>query len=106
MISTVARARRSVALVDAASHDHTLWEVNLKSNRAEGASLRVLYAWCLGETWSAAEYPRFGYGGVTHLYKIQLASAIDAQREDFDPSRDFLKGFLPQLQPKLVQASH
>lgn len=104
---TVTSAREKIDLADVTGTKHSLWEVRMKSNRVDGASLRVLYGWTTGEGWLAAEYPRFGYGGVPHLYKIQLASSslpVDSL-EEFDPAKDFLQHFFGQIQSRLVSST-
>jgi hypothetical protein len=102
----ITKDREKTTLTDAANHEHSLWEVRMKSNRIDGAQLRVLYGWTTGERWLAAEYPRFGYGGVSHLYKLQLASGASAAEalEDFDPAKDFLQQFVVQLQGRIVSS--
>jgi hypothetical protein len=103
----ITKEREKTSLTDAASHEHSLWEVRMKSNRIDGAQLRVLYGWTTGERWLAAEYPRFGYGGVAHLYKLQLASnsSVTDSLEDFDPAKDFLGQFVAQLQGRIVNST-
>jgi hypothetical protein len=104
---TVTSARERTTLTDATGDEHSLWEVRMKSNSVDGARLRVLYAWTTGNKWLAAEHPRFGYGGVPHLYKVQLASNSSPgdSLEEFDPAQDFLRSFLVQLEPKLVDSA-
>ena len=101
----VVGARSSVSLADAAGGKHSFWEVRLKSSSLEEGPLRVLYGWSAGDWWSAAENPRFGYAGLPHLYKLQLASAASPHQlpGDFDPYQDFLSQFLPQLATHLVK---
>ena len=79
----------------------------MKSNGLEEASQRVLYGWSTGSRWEATKHPRFGYGGVSHLYKLQLAASllnVQAGADDSDPTRDFLAQFLTQLNGRLVDA--
>ena len=99
--------RRLVPIKDTQGTNHAFWEIGLKSNNLEGKALRVIYGWSRGDGWEAAQRPRFGYGGLTHLYKLQLAVPVNQQPRgsDFDPSQDFLMNFLPQLKPFLVESS-
>jgi len=103
---SVEATRRRATLTDSSGEQHTFWEVGLKANRREDGKLKVLYGWGVGGPFQAAESPRFGFGGVTHLYKVQLAALDVSGKEDFNPSEDFLKSFLPQLTPRLLHASH
>ena len=104
---TITSERELLELRDAAGNEHSFWQVNFKSNGFDGTRLRVLYAWTTGDRWTAAERPRFGYGGVNHLYKIQLASNTSAGDSlvDFDPAKDFLSHFLKQVHPRLVDSA-
>lgn len=100
--------RESLTIEDKKSSQHTLWQVMLKPNAFESTPLRVLYAWSTGNTFTAAEMPRFKYGGLPHLYKIQLAvtELPSSKAIDFDAGKDFLQNFLPQLAPQMVEARH
>jgi hypothetical protein len=103
---SAARQKATVKLDSGESHD--LWDLPMKANNPlRDGALRVYYAWSTGTRWEAAEHPRFSYGGLPHLYKIQMAvhSRPGSQAKDFDPAQDFLANFLPQLQPRLVEAS-
>lgn len=87
---------------------HTLWELPFKANKnLKRKELRVFYAWSTGTEWTAAEYPRFSYGGMPYLYKIQLSVTTNplATNSEFDPGQDFLQNFLPELQSRLVEAT-
>ena len=104
---TITGERRKLIVTDANGDMHTFWELPFKANDLRGAPLRVLYAWSTGTIWEAAQYPRFGYGGLPHLYKLQLAVSANpaSQATDHDPVQDFLVDFLAQLQPRLVKAT-
>src|SRR5262245_50043300 len=102
--------RHRVSVKDAKGADHTFWELALKPNNKTSlgvAPLRVLYGWTTGTQWQAADYPRLGYGGFSHLYKLQMSLTTNSASKTtgFDPAQDFLDSFLPQLQPYLVEAS-
>jgi hypothetical protein len=98
--------RRAVTIAARDGTNHRLWELPLKTNNVHAMPLRVFYAWNAGAQWEAAEYPRFGYSGLSHLYKLQIAvtTAGQTKSSDFDAGRDFLEGFLDQLQSRLVEA--
>lgn len=99
------RERRLTCIQDAKGNDHTFWEVTMTSSGLENATQRVLYAWSTGSHWKAAEYPRFKYGGVSHLYKLQLATAANGKNEsaeESDSTDTFLAEFLAQLSEQLV----
>jgi hypothetical protein len=99
--------RRKLLVKDAGGGEHSLWEVPFKSNDLDGSALRAAYGWTNGSTFEAASHPRIGYGGFTHLYKIQIAVPIQprSQSTSFDPVNDFLENFLAQLKPLLVEAT-
>jgi hypothetical protein len=99
--------RRKTTVTDQAGHEHTLWHLPLKANNLGGTSLRVFYGWSTGSTWGAPEYPRYMFGSLPHLYKLQVAVTDHPASEaiDFDAGKDFLECFLPQLQPHMVEAS-
>ena len=99
--------RRRIAVTDADGKTHSLWDLPLKSNELNGMPLRVVYAWSTGTTWEAAQYPRFAYGGLPYLYKLQVAISANpgSQLAEHDAAQDFLGDFLTQLQPRLVEAN-
>jgi len=104
---TVAGGRTQHEVVAADGRQHTFWKLALDANSVEGMPLEVIYGWTTGTQWEATERPRYAFGGLSHLYKLQLAAVVPDRRSnsDFDPLQDFLTGFLSQLQPKLVESS-
>lgn len=105
---SIAGPRSIVEVKSSSGARHTFWELPLKPKRdLHGEPMRVFYAWSSGTTWEAAQHPRFGYGGLPHLYKLQIAVTTNpgSSAKDFDPALDFLTTFLAQLQPRLVEAS-
>jgi hypothetical protein len=104
---TVAGSRTKHEVVAADGRRHTFWKLALDANNVEGMPLEVIYGWTTGTQWEATEHPRYLFGGLSHLYKLQLAAVVSDRRSstDFDPVQDFLTGFLSQLQPKLVESS-
>ncbi|HXT60353.1 MAG TPA: exosortase-associated EpsI family protein [Pirellulales bacterium] len=62
------------------------------------ALLIAYYGWCDGRAWLAPERPRFAFGGLPYLYKMQLAAKIVRRTdEDGDPCDAFLRELLPEL---------
>ena len=51
----------------------TFWEVGFESTDLSATHLRVLYAWSDGSRWNASQQPRWEYGSLPYLYKIQVA---------------------------------
>jgi hypothetical protein len=98
--------RRKIAVERPERKTDAFWEVPLRSN-IDGTVVRVIYGWSSGTYWEAARGPRYSYGALPHLYKLQVAVPVNAvaATTDFDPGQDFLKSFLPHLQPSLVEAS-
>jgi hypothetical protein len=99
------RQRASVKLSTGDTHE--FWELPLKPNGSvRGDAIRVFYGWSTGAKWEAAEHPRFGYGGLPHLYKLQMSvhTSPGSKAKGFDPGQDFLASFLVQLQPRMVEA--
>jgi hypothetical protein len=105
---TVAGDRTKHEIVAADGRRHELWKLSLDANQADALPLEVVYGWTTGTAWEATERPRYAFGGLSHLYKLQLA-AVAAERRgksEFSPLEDFLTGFLSQLQPHLVESRH
>jgi hypothetical protein len=98
--------RRRVTVKDTAGTEHTLWHLPLKANNLQSSSLRVYYGWSTGHTWDAPEHPRYNFGSLPHLYKLQVAVTDHPASEaiDFNSGDDFLSNFLAQLQPQMVAA--
>ena len=105
---SVAGDRTTQVIAAADGRQHRLWRLSLEANQADELPLTVLYGWTTGTEWEATERPRYAFGGLSHLYKIQVAAVAPQRRgdSDFDPAQDFLTGFLSQLQPQLVESSH
>jgi hypothetical protein len=85
--------RRRVAVKDLADKEHTLWHLPLKANNIDATSLRVFYGWSTGTEWGAPEYPRFIFGNLPHLYKLQVAVTDHPSSKaiEFDAGQDFLE---------------
>ncbi|HEX5103289.1 MAG TPA: exosortase-associated EpsI family protein [Pirellulaceae bacterium] len=84
--------------------DQTFWEVGFESNDLSAAKMRVLYAWSDGSRWNASQQPRWEYGSLPYLYKIQIAGPESEPGSEFDPCHDFLAQFINQLDQHLVVA--
>ncbi len=104
---TVAGDRQKQEIVAADGRRHELWKLSLDANQADALPLEVMYGWTTGTAWEATDRPRYAFGGLSHLYKLQLAAVAPPRRRegDFNPVQDFLTGFLSQLQPQLVESS-
>jgi hypothetical protein len=98
-----ARSTQDVTADD--GRKHHLWKLKLDPNQADQLPLEVRYGWTTGRAWEATEQPRYSFGGLSHLYKLQIAALTRERAGDseFDPVQDFLTGFLNQLQPHLVE---
>jgi hypothetical protein len=99
--------RRRISITAADDKVHSLWQLSLNSNNLDASSLRVFYGWSTGTTWEAVERPRFCFGGLPHLYKLQVAVTDHPASVaiGFDAGQDFLSSFLEQIQPRLIEAS-
>jgi hypothetical protein len=107
------RSRQQITAGDERAHD--FWKIGFNPRDPGDLPLTVLYGWSTGTTWEAATHPRYSYGGLSHLYKIQLAvstatdstSSASTSSADaaYDPAADFLTQFLSHLQPLLVESN-
>jgi hypothetical protein len=104
---TIASERKKHEVKTVDGREHELWKLSLDANHADALPLEVLYGWTTGTAWEATERPRYSFGGLSHLYKLQVAASVPERRgqDEFDPTQDFLTGFLSQLQPVLVESS-
>jgi hypothetical protein len=80
------------------------WEVQLQKEDLQGAAVRVVYAWNAGAGWLAPEHPRFAFGGKPVVYRLQIASTVNAnaESESADLCRTFLQDSLPILDEQLL----
>lgn len=86
--------------------EHVVWDLAIYPKTVDQAPLRAMYAWSTGGVWEAPEYTRLKYGGLPHLYKIQIAGPLDeGENTDWHPCSDFLSGFIAELQPRLTAAT-
>ncbi len=74
----------------------TFWSVKFRSKEAGGGELNVYYAWASDGVWRASESPRYEYGGLPFLYKIQVAGAPSpfGVRQEEDLCKRFLQDLL------------
>lgn len=98
------RERQEIRAADGKTHG--LWTLHLAPREPGELPIQVMYAWSTGTTWEAAEHPRYSYGGLSHLYKVQLAVASPEAptQNGYDPAVDFATTFLSHLQPLLVES--
>lgn len=52
-----------------------LWGTTFQSNTVDAQSFSVFYGWSRGQEWIASDNPRFDFGGVALLYKMQVSTA-------------------------------
>jgi hypothetical protein len=104
----VPSSRKSTEIKTPGGRAHSLWTLRLAPKEPDDLPLTVMYGWSTGTTWEAAEHPRYSYGGLSHLYKLQLAvtSHEQSSEDGYDPARDFAQAFVAQLEPLLVESDH
>jgi hypothetical protein len=92
----IANERTKMFVESSTGQKHSFWSVDFTTRNAFADGLRVYYAWSRGDSWEAADYPRFELAGGPLLYKIQLATYVSPYLgEDApDAGRQFLDEFL------------
>lgn len=97
------RAKLPVRAASSARPDE-FWALGLsKQGSARPDHLRILYAWNAGGPWTASGSPRLDFAGSPALYKLYLVRQVarpDDRRPD-DPSAEFLRQLLPELDKSL-----
>jgi hypothetical protein len=103
----LAGERRRIIVKDQQGGTHTFWQLHALSQHIRQSDLQVIYGWSAGSAWDATDGPRFAFGGLPLLYKLQLERAISPRRldQETDPAQDFLARFLADIQPRLVKSS-
>jgi len=86
---------KMVETIETPGGSHQLWSVQFRKDLETEPSLEVWYAWSDGDEFEAAANPRFWM--VDNLYKIQVAGPVGLRSESY--CQDFVKSFLPKLQP-------
>ena len=101
---TIVDARSEVSLGDTESSKGNFWTMTFRSNNLNADLSCVYYGWSTGDSWHAAETPRFEFAGYPYLYKIQLASHAEGgeKQEASDPCRRFLTDFVPIARDYLI----
>ena len=100
---SIAGERARTKVKDRNGMEHSLWEVDVQANQLTQPLLRVIYGWNAGSAWEATEQPRFQFGGLPHLYKIQVTSSLSKKAgPEINPGIDFLSHFLVELEPHLL----
>jgi hypothetical protein len=104
---SMAGERRRITVQDQRGGTHSLWQLHALSQHIHQPDLQVIYGWSAGSAWDATDGPRFAFGGLPLLYKLQLHRAISPRRldQETDPAQDFLARFLADIQPRLVKSS-
>lgn len=92
---TIHEPRKRISLSDPAGHAHSFWSLAFRTNTPTTDQLRVCYAWYGKEGWEASKSPRFEFGGLPLLYKVQVASLVppttgSPNGESPDPCERFL----------------
>jgi hypothetical protein len=102
----VPSSRRRTEIKTPRGQSHSFWSLNLSPKETGDVPLVVMYGWSTGTTWEAAEHPRYSYGGLSHLYKLQFAvvSTGETSEDGYDPAVDFAEQFVAELQPLLVES--
>lgn len=69
--------------------------------------LRIFWTWSDAGTWKAPENPRWTFAGSRALYKLYIVHEMPRGDESLqeDPSVEFLRLFLPEVQKALFAAS-
>jgi uncharacterized protein DUF3485 len=81
--------RKIISFDNGTSEPHTFWQTAFRSTRIATNIQHVYYAWSTGDTWQASKRPRYQFGGLPMLYKIQLAGTLATS--DRDPCKQFLE---------------
>ena len=68
--------------------------------------LRIFWTWSNGDTWRAPSNPRWTFASSRALYKLYIVHEMPKEDEALqdDPSVEFLRLFLPELQQTLFAA--
>jgi hypothetical protein len=86
--------------------EHSAWMVQFRDIRdSSGGVIRVYYAWCNGNAWTAADEPRVSFGSEPFLFKVQIVIRLpegNAQQAN-DPARTFLSDFIPVFKQLTTQ---
>jgi hypothetical protein len=87
--------------------DSSFWTALFSKPRGGAADLRLFWAWNATGNWEAPANARWAFRGRPFLYKLYVAhertigSPTDAAQ---DPAVDFLRTFLPRVEPILFPA--
>jgi hypothetical protein len=87
------------------------WMADFQKAGATPEPLRIRWSWSTTGAWIAATHPRWTFGSEGFLYKLYVARAQPKLNEPLadDPTEDFLRFFLPQLNnslfPQISQSS-
>lgn len=93
--------RRAITMPNGGREEFTFTSFLPDAPGPEAESKLIAYhAFSDGGAWQAPEHPRFAFGGLPYLMKLQLAGRTNAGSQPGlpDPCRDFLEALLPALQ--------
>jgi hypothetical protein len=76
-----------------------------KPSAAVPTYLRILWSWSADGCWKAPEDPRLAFAPRGALYKLYVIREMDTpgQRVEDDPSLEFLRSLLPELERALFR---
>lgn len=89
--------RKVAILPGPADQTNSFWQLTFRSTNKSADLERVYYAWSTGGSWMASESPRFEFGGLPALYKLQIAAQVppaDESSTHDDPCKEFLTELL------------
>ncbi len=75
-----------------ANNGGDLWKTMFQSNTVDASSFPVYYGWSRGDEWVASVNPRYEFGGVAMLYKMQVSATVDGDI-GVDFINDFVSGY-------------
>lgn len=96
------QARRDVALENA-PEPVKFWVGQFQKDGAVPDPLRIFWVWGTNGRWEAPDNPRLAFARADALYKLYVIRELPRSDDplDKDPTLDFVKVFVPQLQSRL-----
>lgn len=73
--------------------DGNIWGTTFQSNTVDALSFSVFYGWSRGQQWIASDNPRFDFGGVAMLYKMQVSAATTDDAVGLSFVNDFVSQY-------------
>lgn len=75
----------------------TFWQVSINNRMAPDHLYVVYYGLGTGKTWWAKEKPRYELSRFPFILKLQVETYMTGDLEKYNPAREFLKAFLPEI---------